>query len=74
MTAAALAKRAEVGRTSAWRFLKQREEAEAAKHGTFTGYQRHKRGGEDACARCLEAWREYQRDRRAEALASITPA
>lgn len=30
-------------------------------HGSCSGYQRHKLAGEQACADCLEAWRDYHR-------------
>jgi hypothetical protein len=37
---------------------------DAAKCGTRTGYQRHKRDGEDVCERCTVAERTYQRERK----------
>lgn len=33
----------------------------ASKHGTRSGYNRHRRHGEEACEACLAAEREYQR-------------
>lgn len=35
-----------------------------AGHGTWAAYKRHKRKGEEACAECAEAARQYNRDRR----------
>lgn len=34
--------------------------------GTPAGYMRHYRAGDDACQRCLAAWRIYTRARKAE--------
>ncbi len=39
-------------------------------HGTYAGYQRHRRAGEDACAHCAEASREWRRAQAAARRAS----
>lgn len=35
--------------------------------GTYRGYRRHRRNGEDSCAGCREAFRIHRRNERAEA-------
>lgn len=35
-------------------------------HGTYTGYERHRRQLETPCADCLDAMRAYHRDRRGQ--------
>lgn len=38
---------------------------QASEHGTYAGYIRHGRRGEDACEACRAAGRDYQRQYRA---------
>lgn len=35
------------------------------RHGTYAGYQQHRKRGEDACTPCLNALADYTRARRA---------
>lgn len=43
-------------------------------HGTYAGFRRHKRRGEEPCAECYQAWLDYQaqmfRNRQARKAAS----